>query len=723
MKELKKNSPLLSLGQGINDLLRYKDIARAGQPVNFTGEGIVQLGALFSQMEVPFVDNAIKDLFKEKEEEKPATTETTKATETTVETPVTQEEINNDGIGDSVAKIKPVTQKNIKTYGMVAKDQGISTEQAQEDAVGWYGEQYEKNAEFKAAVDAAMKRTGASMREVFLRPSAYDVKKNVVTTDTYNGEYVPNTAIAFGKDSTAQSSTPFIGTTIIPAPTIRLSSSPFARLEQDHPKIFKNLTALKYDPNIMGDSPLRRIRHVVASPFLKTDQGPDLEKVDFRYMKRAVMPEYAKGRLGSAAAEGYNLAIDKHNYKAAVKKDFETEMTDQMGELVKGIDKTNPSYKRDLLGLVTEKKKAFADMFAKYSRGEISKLELENYKDSVSAELNYIQTSNMNVQKSLEHHLKNKDNIDFDASKPQIADYYNTIAKNPQAFTIKSIEGVDHYVGKTNGGEDLQIPVSMVADGTAQFRMVPKYDISIAANLALKAMSNIDVEGMTKFGFGKSNLSPNDPNLKRVAIAEIKNALANDESKLRSVMATKFQYDYDIFEQMLGDDKKANMQEMLEDAAEEIYKEDVLPRYFPESKTTRVDNSRLGFNNKNFSGSNSGGNAGATNAEKQVNSFFSDKSAWIRTNIGEGTLMEGSVLKIPGADGETYNFDLNRKEDIARLIRGYGSQAGGKGGDDFNLGVEEAIAARRSKRVSNSGSLKPKNKSNQDQLDPLGING
>ena len=30
MKELKKKSPLLALGQGINDLLRYEDIAKAG---------------------------------------------------------------------------------------------------------------------------------------------------------------------------------------------------------------------------------------------------------------------------------------------------------------------------------------------------------------------------------------------------------------------------------------------------------------------------------------------------------------------------------------------------------------------------------------------------------------------------------------------------------------------------------------------------------------------
>ena len=123
-------------------------------------------------------------------------------------------------------------------------------------------------------------------------------------------------------------------------------------------------------------------------------------------------------------------------------------------------------------------------------------------------------------------------------------------------------------------------------------RQAPDYFLT---NTALKAMQNIDVDAKTAFGFGRTNLSPDDPNLKNVAIAEIMNDIGSDESKLRSIMATKFGYDYDKFEQMLGDDKEANMQEMLRDAAEEIYTEDVVPRYFPKSKTVVRDPSKIGI--------------------------------------------------------------------------------------------------------------------------------
>ena len=44
----------MALGQGIHDILKYKDIAEAGQPQNLTGEALVQLGALFTQMDFDF---------------------------------------------------------------------------------------------------------------------------------------------------------------------------------------------------------------------------------------------------------------------------------------------------------------------------------------------------------------------------------------------------------------------------------------------------------------------------------------------------------------------------------------------------------------------------------------------------------------------------------------------------------------------------------------------
>src|SRR6056300_1631949 len=53
MSNLKKNSPF-KRGEsvaGIADWLNYKDIATAGQPASLGSEAVIQLGAIFSQLD------------------------------------------------------------------------------------------------------------------------------------------------------------------------------------------------------------------------------------------------------------------------------------------------------------------------------------------------------------------------------------------------------------------------------------------------------------------------------------------------------------------------------------------------------------------------------------------------------------------------------------------------------------------------------------------------
>ena len=567
MKKNIKNSPLLSLGQGINQFLRYESIAEAGRPRNLTGEAIVQLGTLFSQMDLPGKEAEEK---KEVEEKKPKGKFEAKEIKVDIE-PL-----------DYVATLPEVGTElpPKKVYQDPAKVVMPNTSVGGTEWVPNFGEQfYNGPAQQFDLTDGDLGKYNQGPLidiEPYKYKSSFGFGENTMFED--------GRALKKAQEAKANVS-----------PTGRLSTSPFSRLETDHPDVFEHLQGLRYNTEVMGDSPLRRMSHALASPFLQTDQGPNLEKVDFRYMKRAVMPEYAKGSLGSAAAEGYNLAIDRHNYKQAVKKDYDNELTDQMGELEVGLDKTNPNYKKDLLELVSNKKSEVAKSFADYTSGKITKLEYENAKDAVKADINSIAQASGALRKINTEFVEGKGTHDLSASKPEIASFYNTLEKNPDAFTVKSINGVDHYVGTTLQGDPVKVPVSKIANGMAGFRLVPKYDYSKASNAALKAMQNIDVEAKTGFGFGRTNLSPDDPNLKNVAIAELMNSIGTDESRLRSVMANKFGYDYDKFEQMLGDDKEANMQEMLRDAAEEIYKEDIVPRYFPESKTIVRDPSKIGI--------------------------------------------------------------------------------------------------------------------------------
>jgi len=645
MKKNIKNSPLLSLGQGIHNLLRYESIAAAGRPRNLTGEAIVQLGTLFSQMDLPGKEAEEK---KEVEEKKPEGKFEAKEIKVDIE-PL-----------DYVATLPEVGAKlpPKKVYQDPAKvimpNTGIGGTQwtPGQEQVYPEGPRLEDDA-YLYAEDREYNKGALMDIDPYKYKSSFGFGENTM--------FKEGRALKKAQEAKAKGS-----------PIDRLSTSPFSRLETDHPDVFEHLQGLRYNTEVMGDSPLRRMSHALASPFLQTDQGPNLEKVDFRYMKRAVMPEYAKGSLGSAAAEGYNLAIDRYNYKQAVKKDYDNELTDQMGELEVGLDKTNPNYKKDLFELVSNKKSEIAKSFADYTSGKITKLEYENAKDAVKADINSIAQASGALRKITTEFVNDKGTHDLSASKPEIASFYNTLEKNPDAFTVKSINGVDHYVGTTLQGDPVKVPVSKIANGMAGFRLVPKYDYSKASNAALKAMQNIDVEAKTGFGFGRTNLSPDDPNLKNVAIAELMNSIGTDESRLRSVMANKFGYDYDKFEQMLGDDKEANMQEMLRDAAEEIYKEDIVPRYFPESKTIVRDPSKIGIAPK--PPKSTAGERTTAELQKQINSFPSPTPENIISDWA--TIIDKTKYKVQLDDNGVYyitdlkdnpisQLDFNNPEDVA----------------------------------------------------------
>ena len=93
------------------------------------------------------------------------------------------------------------------------------------------------------------------------------------------------------------------------------------------------------------------------------------------------MPEYAKGSLGSAAAEGYNLVIDKRNYDQAVKKDYETELDDEMGDLNIEADTINEQTRKDYLDLsIGNKKHKLNSLFQARANNEISNLRFRKRK-------------------------------------------------------------------------------------------------------------------------------------------------------------------------------------------------------------------------------------------------------------------------------------------------------------------------------------------------------
>ncbi len=163
-------------------------------------------------------------------------------------------------------------------------------------------------------------------------------------------------------------------------------------------------------------------------------------------MKRATIPEYAQ-RLGGAAAAGYNLVVDKYNYDQAVKKDYETELDDEMGDLNIEADTINENTRKAYLELAMGKKQKLNSLFQDYANNKISKLDFENGKLNLISELNTVATAQTNLTKLREEYLKNKGTYHIDASKKEMVDFYNTLGKNPESFTMKTIDGIDYFVG------------------------------------------------------------------------------------------------------------------------------------------------------------------------------------------------------------------------------------------------------------------------------------
>ena len=51
MSKNKSNSPFFAIGQGIDNILDYASISRAGQPTNFLGNAIYKVGEIIAELD------------------------------------------------------------------------------------------------------------------------------------------------------------------------------------------------------------------------------------------------------------------------------------------------------------------------------------------------------------------------------------------------------------------------------------------------------------------------------------------------------------------------------------------------------------------------------------------------------------------------------------------------------------------------------------------------
>lgn len=597
----------------MRDLLKYRDIASAGQPVDLTGEAIVQLGALLTQMDFGF---------EEKEAEK---------------------------IDDGVSAKQKAKQKAEDVFGKNPFGEG------------------------NTALDEylAPQLTGYGRLGLKSRPQTTVAEKKPVNTEevieedtNLNFGTFMNVGGSFGLPPYSYSERPVNKPVFVPMTQrsggIAVLPGVGKRLK---PEVLKAIDSLRYKNKGNEDTPLRRVIHAVQSPFLQT------EGVDYRQLKRAVIPEYAKGRLGAAAAEGFNLVIDKYNYDQAVKADYEQELDDEMGSLNVEADFLSDEARQNYLALGMEKKKRLADAFNQYANGDISKLDYENIKSTLVSEINAAAAARTNLTKLRGEYLENKGIYDIDASDKEMVDFYNTLEKNPEALSIKNINGVDYVSGKTRENALIKVPVSKIANGTAGFRLVENASLAPIMAGAEKLINKYQQDTKTKFGFGRATASPEKA--KEIGVAYIKNNLAADENKLRSYMA-KLGVDHTLYQEFVKADG-AITDEMLNDAAEELYDRNIGNVYFQQVQTTR------------FATPKTGATTAGERTQKQMLDKFNAMGLPTADNILDYSInvLGGKEFEVMQLEDGTYGvvkqgtedtlsiLDLNKPEQAKKILFNY----------------------------------------------------
>lgn len=571
----------MALRQGINDLLKYADIARAGAPQSLTGDALVGLGALFTQMDfnIPEEENG--------EDQGGDTIDSIGITGGEYQFGGPQKEFNFGTVNEVPILLGGKKKETNPGTATEESKKAIEQEDVKDNLVisPYLGDDNERPSTGQFGAEGSSRKV-VDRQDLKHRLEYEKINKQIIDPTKINTDV--NSIL--GEINKAKEEEKLFGANknlrnarrnVNPLNTFRLKdeNNPLLRLKNESPEILEALQNLRYTKKGEDDSPLFRAVHVASSPFTKTDN------FDYRQLRRATMPSYA-GQIGKAAAEGYNLVIDKYNYDQKVKADYDEEIEDQMGSLDVEADFIGENSRKQFLELSMGYKKELNDAFNDYANGRISKLDYENVKTGLKSKIDNVAQTNNNLTVALKDFMENKGTFDVDASDSQMVDFYNTLEKNPDSFTVQSIDGVDYLVGETRSGKAVKVPTAKIANGTAGFRLVKKASLSPMISSAVKDINTFGQRTVkTEFGYGTASATPEKA--REIGIASLKNKLMNNESDLRSVMAQIYGIDHDLYQSFIGQDSEANKKEMIADAAGHLYDTQVKGLIFEQEKTTR----------------------------------------------------------------------------------------------------------------------------------------
>lgn len=298
---------------------------------------------------------------------------------------------------------------------------------------------------------------------------------NVTRTD--EGEYVTGSAI--GKPE-IESSTTF-GSTGVKTMAPRLKPTPLERTRQTYnrrPSSQRSLATV-YGGGSGSSGSTSQTSYLVgkrgvASDVISRGQQSQFQEGRTFVEKKQRMSAPAWMGIGAAAAEGYNIGVDRENYDAQVSADLQDYYTQEFSGLVAGRT-GNDIFDNSVKELLTNKKKEIVELlqqrqqyYAEGREGEFT-VKYNNAKQVPNEILSLVEGTKgviTNFTKDYE-----ADNIDFGAMTSEAIDELMTITRGGSVLGVIDVENQTMLAGSTRGGMPyLKSVKAMLADGKG-----PKY--------------------------------------------------------------------------------------------------------------------------------------------------------------------------------------------------------------------------------------------------------
>jgi len=503
-------------------------------------------------------------------------------------------------------------------------------------------------------------------------------------------------------------STPYNFLKGILPPTKRLADSPF---ERRRGRRVVNNTARVFSGSSTSD--------IVQTPGVPTtafDAGQQSGYTEGRTytekMRRMSAPSWMG--VGAAAAEGYNMSVDRVNYRKQVAADLQDYYEDKFAEF--DVDSTgvgnvwNASVQEVSMNLKEDWLNHQKNRDAARKDGQFTDWSLtqEKFKNQIQ-ELKSVNEAYKAYQAKTNEGLE-KDEYDFHASGPKNTDILLGIATGKGITGVFRNENGDIMAGgSTPGGlgyvqsvkQYLNAPVKMVPKKNA-FDYVSGVTAKFEEMYGDKFVQKQDANGnMVKTPISMDAIKPY---LMRMFDAEL-----DSESLVRAYASVnnweQDGLDYDAFNTAIknGENPKDFVKQKMFEVATQLLSPGQAAR---EEKVTGVSTAREKAKldeekeqrQKEINSKKPTITKAENSANQQVADFYEDKSVWLRTNVGSDYEMQDTELVIsPGTEDEL-RYDLNRKEDNIALIREFSKKPGGQAGVDFDLFVKNAIDKRRKKR-------------------------